>query len=127
MPDPEIDEELVCTNAILAAVQLIQKKCGGKSPKMVELDRGVVLWVPNPLPELKEELPCEDRVLAVAQSDWALGVARGLATKLFGLKPGEPGYEEAVKKAAIRIAIGAVPGCEWVKPEDVLKRWTREF
>jgi len=118
------EEDLVCTNAILAAVNLIQRKCGGKSPKLIELDKGLMIWVPNPIPGLKEELTCEERVLAVAQSDWAQGVAKGLATKLFGIRPEEPGYEEAVKRAALRIARGAVPGCEYVNIEELLKRWT---
>jgi len=106
------EEELVCTNAILAAVNLIQKKCGGKSPKLIELDRGLMVWVPNPVPGLKEEITCEERVL------------KGLATKLFGIRPEDPGYEEAVKRAALRIARGAVPGCEYVDIEELLKRWT---
>ena len=124
MMDEKEIEEIVCTNAILAAVQLIQEKCGGKKPKIIELDKGIMVFIPNPVVTADEGLTCEDRVLAVAQSDWALGVAKGLATKLFGLKPDEPGYEEAVKRAAIKIAMGAT-NCYGVNVEEILRRWTR--
>jgi len=123
MDEQEI-EEIVCTNAILAAVQLIQDKCGGKKPKIIELDKGIMVFIPNPIATtVSDNLTCEEKVLAVAQSDWALGVAKGLATKLFGLKPGQPGYEEAVKRAAIRVAIGAT-NCYGVDIDELLKKWT---
>lgn len=120
----ENEEDLVCRNATLVALNKIQEKCKGKSPKMVELGEGIMVWVPsNPAPGDQEGLTCDERVLSVGQSDWAKGVARGLATKLFGLKPGEPGYEEAMKRAALKVAAGAVSGCEGVDIDKLVKRW----
>jgi len=58
-----------------------------------------------------ESLSCEERIEAVAESEWAINEAKGLATELFGIEPETPGYKDAVKKAAIRIAQGAVPQC----------------
>lgn len=126
MTDEREIEEIVCQNAVLAALEQIQRKCKGLSPKIVKLDDSITVFVPNPVTtavEEKAELTPEQRVLAVAQSDWAKGVARGLATKLFGLKPGEPGYEEAVKRAAIKIAMGATDTYD-VDVERLLREWT---
>ena len=117
------EDEIVCQNAILAALNIIQKKCKGKNPMMVELEKGIYIFVPNPTPAVSNHLSCEEKVLAVASSDWALHMAQGLAKKLFGLKPGDPGYEEAVKRAALKIAKGAV-GCEWVDIDELLKKWS---
>jgi len=106
-------KERVCRNAILAAYKLTAEKCNGVGGKFVEVYPDVFVWIPNPVVKAKEAegLTCEERVRAVAESEWAMHEAKGLAEKLFGLKPGTPEYEEAVKRAAVRIALGAVPEC----------------
>lgn len=128
MPDKE--EDIVCQNAVTAAFNKVQEKCGGKG-KLSKLSGGVLVWVPSnpppgdPDPEGSKGLSCEDRILAVAQSDWAYNEARGLATKMFGMKKSDKGYQKAVRRAAIEVAEGAVPGCEGkVDVAKVLDRWS---
>jgi len=118
----EHEKEQVCKSAVLAALETIERKCGGHRPKLVFIDDNVAVFVPNPVPgDKKEGLSCRERIKAVAESDWAMGEAKGLAEKLFGLKPGTPGYEEAVKRAAMKIARGAIPECAGVEvpPEEI--------
>jgi len=103
--------------------EVMKLLCEGKKVIRTPENNLIISDPGNPVKETATDksLSCKERIKAVATSEWALGEAKGLASKLFGIEKGEPGYEKAVKNAAIQIARGAVPECSGteVSPEEI--------
>jgi len=97
-----------CEAAIQAAMEMIKERC--QVGKEIEIE-GIKITAPAEIWKIAEENPeltWEQRVTAIAESDWAKGLAHGWATKVLGLTPTTKEYEEMTKRIARKVAEGMV-------------------
>jgi len=69
---------------------------------------GILLYILKDPPkvELPPGVTMEQAIQIVKQTDWVQNTARGLVTKLFGVSPADPRYEEFVDRVSEKLAIG---------------------
>lgn len=96
-----------CRNAFLASLDLIREKCGacGRAVMLEEVSVavGVPLEVEKIISEKNPALTREQRISAIAESEWALGWAKGMVNLV---SPGLTGKEreEAISRLSRTLA-----------------------